>query len=70
MRQLTTMKRIACVGAAALFLATGAAAGPQMTIHRSTFDFGYAPQNAKLSYPFWLHSTGDDSLKIIKVVPG
>jgi len=45
-------------------------AQPNMTIHGSTFDFGYAPQNAKISHIFWLYSTGTDSLKIEKVTPG
>jgi hypothetical protein len=45
-------------------------AGPGLTIPDPTFDFGYVPQNSTISHVFWLHSTGDDSLKIIKVSPG
>ncbi|MBN1211674.1 MAG: hypothetical protein JXA92_03775 [candidate division Zixibacteria bacterium] len=43
---------------------------PRLTIPETLFDFGYAPQNAKLTHVFWLHSTGDDTLKIIRVKPG
>jgi len=43
---------------------------PRLTLPETTFDFGYAPQNAKLTHVFWLHSTGDDTLKILRVKPG
>lgn len=45
-------------------------AAPRMVIPESAFDFGYAPQNAKISHQFWIYSKGTDSLKILKVVPG
>ena len=45
-------------------------AEPQLSIPESVFDFGYAPQNSTITHIFWLHSTGTDSLKIIKVSPG
>ncbi len=45
-------------------------AAPRLTIPQTDFNFGNVPQNAKISHVFWLHSTGDDSLKILKVVPG
>lgn len=44
--------------------------GPLMTIPETDFDFGYVPQNSKISHVFWLHAGGDDSLKVLKVVPG
>ena len=47
-----------------------AEAQPNMSIPNSIFDFGFAPQNSKISHVFWLHSTGTDSLKILKVTPG
>lgn len=53
-----------------IFLVSSLIAAPRLTINESTFDFGYAPQNSKVSHIFWLHSTGEDSLKILKVVPG
>lgn len=43
---------------------------PRLTLPESAFNFGFVPQNAKVSHEFWLHSTGDDLLKILKVVPG
>jgi hypothetical protein len=61
---------IVAVVAIFCILAISASAAPRMTIKESVFDFGYVPQNSKISHTFWLHSTGDDSLKILKVVPG
>ncbi|MEZ5359188.1 MAG: hypothetical protein R3F48_10205 [Candidatus Zixiibacteriota bacterium] len=53
-----------------LFLASLALAGPKMEIPQDSFDFGYIPQDAKVSHVFWIRSVGDDSLKIVKVTPG
>ena len=52
------------------FLAGLAQAQPKLTIPESIFNFGYVPQNSKISHIFWLHSTGNDSLIIKKVKPG
>ncbi len=52
---------------AAAATVTGA---PQMGISPDSFNFGYAPQHAKVSHSFWLKSTGDDTLRIIKIIPG
>ncbi len=54
---------MAIVGASAL-------AASRLTLPETSFDFGYVPQHAKVSHVFWLKSTGDDSLKILKVIPG
>ena len=43
---------------------------PRLTINNDSFDFGFIPQHSKVSHVFWLHSTGDDELKILKVLPG
>ena len=43
---------------------------PLMVLPETEFDFGYVPQNSKVSHVFWIHAQGDDSLKILKVVPG
>ncbi len=53
-----------------LIVVGSALAAPRLTIPESVFKFGYAPQNSKISHPFWLYSTGDDTLKILKVKPG
>jgi hypothetical protein len=53
-----------------LLLAGSVLAAPELTIPVTEFNFGYVPQNSKVSHVFWLHSTGDDTLKIIKVKPG
>jgi hypothetical protein len=43
---------------------------PRLTIPEAEFDFGYVPQNAKISHDFWLFSKGSDTLKILQVNPG
>jgi hypothetical protein len=54
-----------------VFLIAGSLmAAPRLTIPNETFNFGFVPQNSKISHDFWLESTGDDTLKILKVVPG
>ncbi len=47
-----------------------ALAGPNLAIPEPSFDFGYVPQHAKITHVFWLYSTGDSTLQIIKVSPG
>lgn len=44
--------------------------GARLTIPETEFDFGYAPQKAKISHDFWLHSSGTNTLEILKVNPG
>jgi hypothetical protein len=53
-----------------IFISGSILAGPELTIKESSFNFGYVPQQSKITYPFWLYSTGDETLKILKVVPG
>lgn len=43
---------------------------PRMKLKETEFDFGFVPQNSTVSHVFWLKSTGSDSLRILKVVPG
>lgn len=50
--------------------AGSAIAAPRLTIKESEFRFGFVPQNSSVSHPFWLYSSGDDTLKILKVNPG
>ncbi len=45
-------------------------AAPKLVIEPPEFDFGYVPQHSKISHAFTLSSTGEDSLKITKVIPG
>jgi Protein of unknown function (DUF1573) len=50
---------------------TGTAmAGPGILIPDATFNFGRVAQNTKVGHLFWIKSTGDDTLRITKVVPG
>lgn len=51
-------------------LSSSIMANPRLTINESIFKFGYVPQNSKVAHIFWLYSTGEDSLKILKVIPG
>ena len=67
------MKRLIGLLAAFFLVIYGAGsvnAAPRMEIPETVFDFGYVPQHSKISHDFWLMSTGDDTLKILKVVPG
>jgi len=56
----------------AVTLLSGAAFGgtPRLELAERDFDFGFVPQNAKISHVFTLKSSGDDTLKIEKVTPG
>ena len=62
--------QIGCLVAGLSVLALSVSAAPQMSLREDSFDFGYVPQNSKISHIFWLKSVGTDSLKILKVVPG
>ncbi|MCH9032784.1 MAG: hypothetical protein IIB00_11085 [candidate division Zixibacteria bacterium] len=63
-------KLLTAVIIASLLCLAIAQAEPNLTIPNSKFDFGFAPQNSKLTHVFWLKSTGTDSLFIDKIVPG
>ncbi|MCK5126754.1 MAG: hypothetical protein KAR42_10905 [candidate division Zixibacteria bacterium] len=54
----------------ALLLASQVFAVPKMLISEDSFDFGFVPQNSKVTHVFWIKSVGDDTLKILKVKPG
>jgi hypothetical protein len=58
------------VGMAAFVFTSLATAVPKMFLPQETFDFGFAPQDSKISHVFWVKSVGDDMLKILKVTPG
>lgn len=67
------MKRLLtslCLMVLVVIVASGVKAAPRLVIDSSEFDFGFVPQNSKISHVFWLKSEGDDTLKILKVVPG
>lgn len=67
------MKRSAIIITFVVFIlamAVSVLAQPQLTIPEAEFDFGYVPQHSKISHIFWLHSTGTDTLKIVRVSPG
>ena len=53
-----------------LLLSSMVLAQPKMYIPSESFDFGYTPQNCKVSHVFWIKSVGSDSLKIIDIKPG
>ena len=67
------MKKAALVTAAGIIVIAAAIAvqaGPRLTVHSPEFNFGMTVQNATVSHSFWLHSTGDDTLRITEVKPG
>jgi len=71
---ITIKKTIPYIGslsvAAVLALTADIYSAPRLTMPETVFDFGFAPQNATVSHKFWLISSGEDTLRILKVVPG
>ena len=65
-----TWFRVVLIVAVVVILASTALAVPKMYLPQESFDFGFAPQDSKISHVFWIKSVGDDSLKILKVKPG
>lgn len=65
----TTLRLLSLLIGVVLAFGTASAA-PTLVIPNETFDFGFVPQQSEISHEFWLHSVGDDSLRILKVVPG
>jgi hypothetical protein len=57
---------VACV--MAMSLSTWAA--PRLVLPEVEFDFGFSPQNSSISHFFWMKSAGDDTLKILDIIPG
>ena len=53
-----------------LFLVAQAMAVPKMFLPEEKFDFGFTPQDSKISHVFWIKSVGEDTLKILNVKPG
>ena len=53
-----------------LIMSSSLLAQPRLTIKNNSFDFGFVPQNSKISHNFWLYSTGEDTLRILRVKPG
>lgn len=53
-----------------LFLVTQAMAVPKMFLPEEKYDFGFVPQDSKISHVFWIKSVGEDTLKILDVKPG
>ena len=53
-----------------LLLAAPTVAESILTLSEKSFDFGYVPQNSKVSHVFWLRNAGDQDLKITKIIPG
>ncbi len=53
-----------------LLFVSQAMAVPKMFLPEEKFDFGFVPQDSKISHVFWIKSVGDDTLKILNVKPG
>ncbi len=51
-------------------LIQGAWAAPNVLIPEATFNFGKVPQHVKISKTYWVKSIGDDTLKILTLIPG
>lgn len=61
---------ILCAIVLVLLFVSQASALPKMFLPVEKFDFGFVPQNSKISHVFWIKSVGDDSLKILSIKPG
>lgn len=44
--------------------------GPKVIIPEATFNFGKVPQNVRISKTYWVKSVGDDTLRILTLIPG
>lgn len=42
----------------------------RLVVPENEFNFGYAPQNAKIVHNYWLKNAGPDSLQLVDVRPG
>lgn len=67
---MNDIRKIVLIAVLTLIFASVAMAAPRLTIPVKEFNFGFVPQNSTISHKFWLVSTGEDTLKILKVVPG
>lgn len=66
MHRMTTFAMLLLV----LIFASALTAAPKLAFQHSYFDFGYAPQEAKLTHTFWIKSVGNEDLKITEVKTG
>lgn len=66
------MHRMTTIAAVSLFLifTSALSAAPKLAFQHSYFDFGYSPQDAKLTHTFWIKSVGDEVLKINDIKTG
>lgn len=65
------LSKIAFVAVISLsIIAQSAWSGPMVSIPEATFNFGKVPQHVKISKTYWVKSVGDDTLKILTLVPG
>ena len=62
-------RTISFVTTVCIFAIASAAAGPVMDLSEGAFDFGYVPQHVKVAHTFWVRSTGDDTLRVTKIIP-
>jgi len=53
-----------------LFVIQSVFAMPKVQVPEATFNFGKVRQHVKISKTYWVKSVGDDTLKILTVVPG
>jgi Protein of unknown function (DUF1573) len=66
-----SVRKALTAGILIIAIFTGAAlAVPGIQIPDASFNFGRVAQNAKVGHLFWIKSTGNDTLRITKVVPG
>jgi len=70
MKSTTIKTVIVTVLFSIVFITARVLAGPMIQIPEATFNFGKVSQHVKISKTYWVKSTGDDTLKILTIVPG
>lgn len=64
-------RNILFLGVAVFLLVAGAVtAAPGIRVSPEQFNFGTLPQHSTVKSIFWIHSIGDDTLRITRVIPG
>jgi len=63
-------KTIIAIAISLAVMSQTAWSGPKVSIPDATFNFGKVPQNVKISKTYWVKSVGDDTLRILTLVPG
>lgn len=68
--KLASPALLAAAWIVALSAAPQVGAAPGVRLSPTSYDFGNVPQHSSVRSVFWVHSTGNDTLRITRVIPG